>query len=113
MEVTLDADDLATMTMSEFLAKMAELLAIIGLLADQFTVSFALASVGVALILVFVLSLKSHQKQALAEVDQQQKVFEVHPTSPFRWEGRSQDSSFHIHNAQDFKTGGAVDTGKE
>ena len=87
--------------------------AIIGLLADQFTVSFALASVGVALILVFVLSLKSHQKQALAEVDQQQKVFEVHPTSPFRWEGRSQDSSFHIHNAQDFKTGGAVDTGKE
>jgi hypothetical protein len=83
------------------------------LLADQFTVSAALASVGVTLILVFVLSLKSHQKQALAEVDKQQKVFEVHRTSPFRWEGRSQDCKSHIHNARDFKTGEATDSDEE
>jgi hypothetical protein len=87
--------------------------AIIGMLADQFTVSVALASVGVALILIFVLSLKSHQKQALASIDQQQEVFEVHRTSPFRWEARSQECSSHVHSAQDFKTGEATDSDEE
>jgi MFS family permease len=87
--------------------------AIIGFLADQFTVSFALASVGIALILVFALSMKSHQKQALAAIDQQQEVFEVHRTSPFRWEARSQECSSRVHNAEDFKTGEATDSDEE
>ena len=87
--------------------------AIIGFLADQFTVSFTLASVGIALILVFALSMKSHQKQALAAIDQQQEVFEVHRTSPFRWEARSQECSSRVHNAQDFKTGEATDSDEE
>ena len=87
--------------------------AIIGFLADQFTVSFALASVGIALILVFALSMKSHQKQALAAIDQQQEVFEVHRTSPFRWEARSQECSSRVHNAQDFKMGEATDSDEE
>jgi len=48
--------------------------ALVGLLADQFSVSLAVAIIGVTLLIVYVWGIKTHQKESLGEMDQQQVV---------------------------------------